>query len=150
MTQNSLSSTRSTTWLRGCVAAVAVLAVATTGCGSDEDSASAEEQFCAAGEALQTDVTGLASVDIVSGGVDAVTEQFDAIKQDVSDMRDAGTDVAETELNALDESLDALGESLDALGGDISVANASGVATAVTGVGSAANAVFDVLSNTCS
>jgi len=134
----------------GTFAAAVLIAAAATGCGSDDDSASAEEQFCAAGETLQADITGLVSVDLIAGGLDALTEQFEAVQQDVADLRAAGADVAEEELTALDDSVEALSESISGLGDDISAANAASVGAAIGDVESAASAVVDVLSNTCS
>lgn len=136
-------------WLRRATAvgAVAALAITAAACGDDDESA--EDRFCAAGDALEADVAGLASVDIVSGGLDALEEQYDAVADDVDELRDAGTDVAADELDALDASTDALGDALSELGGEITTANATAVATAVDDVASAAAAVFDVLANTC-
>lgn len=124
--------------------------LAITACGSDDDGASAEERFCEAGDALEADITGLASVDLVSGGLDALNDQFDAVRDDVADLRDAGVDVAEDELDALDASVANLSDTIDALGDDISADNATAVATAVGEVQSSATAVFDALATICS
>ena len=52
-------------------AALALSVVA--GCGSVSEEASPEEQFCAAGEDLQSDLSSLASLDVVQSGTDGLT-----------------------------------------------------------------------------
>ena len=129
-------------------AALALSIVA--GCGSDGEQASPEEQFCAAGEDLRSELSSLASLDVVQGGIDGITASIDAIKGDLSDMRASGSEVAASEIETLQTSVDELSSSVEALGGDISVSNATAVATAVAAVGTSARGVLDALTSTCS
>jgi hypothetical protein len=119
------------------------------GCGSDGDEASAEEQFCAAGEDLQSELSSLASFDVVQGGTDGLTASIEAIQGDLSDMRESGSEVASDEIATLEEAIDTLKSDVESLGGEISVSNATAVVSAVTAVGAAAVGVIDGLSSTC-
>ncbi len=133
------------------LAAGAVLALSVVaGCGSDSEDASPEEQFCAAGEDLRSELSSLASFDVVQSGTDGLKSSIDAIKGDLSDMRESGSEVAASDIETLQSSVDELSSSVDGLSGDISVANATAVATAVSAVGTAARGVLDALSSTCS
>lgn len=118
-------------------------------CGSDDDEASSEEQFCAAGESLEANVSSLASLDVVASGTDGLTESIDAVKADLDDMKESGSDVAASEIEALETAVDDVGSSLDDLGGDITAENATALVSALGAVGTSATAVYDVLSSTC-
>lgn len=134
----------------GLAAGAALALSVVAGCGSDSEDASPEEQFCAAGEDLRSELSSLASLDVVQSGTDGITASIDAIKGDLSDMRESGSEVASSEIETLQSSVDELSSSVDALGGDISVSNATAVVTAVAAVGTSARGVLDALSSTCS
>ncbi len=53
------------------------------------------------------------------------------------------------EISALETAVDDFGAAVDALGDDISVEGAQTAGTALTGITTAANGVFDKLSSTC-
>lgn len=110
---------------------------------------SAEDAFCDAGDSLRADIEGLGSVDIITNGTSALDEQFSAISSDLDDLRESGADVAAEEIDALGSATESLGTALDGLQADISVEGAQGVADAVSGVATAANAVLDKLATTC-
>lgn len=118
-------------------------------CGSDSDSESAEDAFCAAGDSLSSNISGIADIDIVSGGTDAITEQLSAIESDVDELRSSGADVAADEISALGTAVDELESALSDLGNDISVEAAQSVGTAVGSVVTAANSVLARLDATC-
>ena len=128
-------------------AALALSMVAS--CGSDDDGASSEEQFCAAGESLEADVASLASLDVVASGTDGLTEGIDAVKADLDDMKESASDVAASEIEALETAVDDVNTSLDDLGGDITAENATALVSALGAVSTSATAVYDVLSSTC-
>jgi len=131
------------------VAAAALSVAVLAGCGSDDDGQSAEEAFCEAGDSLRTDVTSLASLDIIAGGTDALNESVDLVEADLVALRESGSDVAGEQIDALQSSFDELDSVVDDMVDGISVENATGIVTAVTNVGSAATAVYDVLATTC-
>ena len=93
------------------VAVVAALSVATLSCGSDGDSS--ETAFCDAGDSLRSNITGIADIDIISGGVDAVTNQLAAIRSDVDQLRASGSDVAAEEISTLETAVADLGTAID-------------------------------------
>lgn len=131
------------------VAVGAVLTMSLAAACSDDDEASPEEAFCAAGDSLESNIAGLSDIDVVNEGTDAVDEQFAAIQSDLDELRDSGSDVAAGEIDALESAVDQLGDDLDALGDDISPDAASAVGASVSGVASAAQAVVDTLATTC-
>jgi len=64
-------------------------------------------------------------------------------------LRESGSDVASDEISALETAVNDFGAAVDALGDDISVEGAKTAGTALTGITTAANGVFDKLSSTC-
>ena len=119
-------------------------------CGSDSDSESAEDAFCAAGDSLSSNISGIADIDIVSGGTDAITDQVSAIQTDVDELRESGVDVAADEISALETAVDDLATALGDLGDDISVEGAQAVGNAVGSVVASAGDVIERLDSTCS
>lgn len=137
--------TRSSRALAAAVAACLSLGVAA--CGSDEPTA--EEDFCAAGDSLQTNINALADLDLVSEGTNGLQERFSTIKADLDQLSESGSDVASEEIAALKTAVDDFGAAVDALGDNISVEGAQAAGTALTGMTTAATGVFDKLSSTC-
>ena len=131
------------------VAVVAALSLATlSACGPDGESS--EDAFCDAGDSLQSNVEGIADIDIVSGGTDAVTDQIDAIQSDVAQLSESGPDVAADEISALETAVDDVSSALEGLGDDISVENAQLILSAVGTVVTTAGAVYERLDAACS
>jgi hypothetical protein len=146
MTTRRFPKVRSTALIAGVALSVAALA----GCGSDDDDVSPEEAFCAAGESLKSDVTGLANLDIIAGGTDALNESVDAIEADLNALQESGSEVASDEIEALEGSFDELDDAVDALSDDITVENSTAIAAAISNVGTSASAFYETLSTTCS
>jgi len=115
-------------------------------CG-DSDDRSAQEKYCESGASLEASINSLISIDLVSEGTDGLESAVDAIEDDLKDLRNNAEDAAADEVEALEQAVDDLGSALSDLGGDISIENATGVATAVESVSSAAQAVYTTLSN---
>ena len=132
------------------VAGAALSLAALAGCGSDDDSASPEEAFCAAGDSLRTDLGELASLDIIAGGTDALNESVDAIEADLDALKESGSDLASDEIDALESSFDQLNTAVDALGESISIDNASAIVESIAEVATAASAAYEVFSEACS
>ena len=125
----------------------ACLSLGVAACGSDEPTA--EEDFCEAGDSLQTDINALTDVDLISEGTDPLKGRFSTNKADLDQLRESGSDVASDEISALETAVNDFGAAVDALGDDISVEGAKTAGTALTGITTAANGVFDKLSSTC-
>ena len=106
---------------------IACLVLGAAACGGDDDNGqSAEERFCEAGDELQSQVSGLADMDVVAEGTDALESRFDEIGITIDELRDAGADIAEDELSALESAFDELEEAFDAIsGGNITAEAAS-------------------------
>jgi len=119
-------------------------------CGSDGDGQSSEDAFCAAGDSLRSNISGIADIDIVSGGTDAITDPLSAIQSDVDELRDSGSDVAADEISALETAVDELDSALGDLGDDVPVAAAQAVGNSVGSVLTAAGNVLERLNSTCS
>jgi len=119
--------------------------VALAGCGDDEPSA--QEQYCEAGESLESSVAALANLDLIAGGTDSLTAATDSVKDDLSELSDTASDAAADDVDALKQSVDDLSSAISDLGGEISTENASAVAAAVANVGTAAQAVYATLSD---
>jgi len=132
------------------VAGVALSLAALAGCGSDDDSASPEEAFCAAGDSLRSDLGELANLDIIAGGTDALNESVDAIEADLDALQESGSELASDEINALQSSFDQLNTAVDELGESISIDNASAIVESIAEVATAASAAYDVFSEACS
>jgi hypothetical protein len=136
-----LSSRRSATIL-----VAAGLAVAMTACGSD-DEPSAQEQYCEAGESLETSVDSLINLDLLAEGTDGLESAVDDVKGDVSELRDTATDASSDDVSALEQSVDDLGSAVSDLGGEITSVNVETVSIAAQNVGTAAQAVYGTLSD---
>jgi hypothetical protein len=146
MTTRRFPKVRSSVLVVGVALSVAALA----GCGSDDDDVSPEEAFCAAGESLESDVSSLASLDLIAGGTDALNESVDAIEADLNALQESGSEVASDEIDALQSSFDELDDAVDALSDDITVENSTAIVTAITNIGTSASALYETLSTTCS
>ena len=144
-TSRPIRTIRSSRALAAAIAACLSLGVAA--CGSDEPTA--EEDFCAAGDSLQTNINALADLDVVSEGTNGLQERFSTIEADLDQLRESGSDVASEEISALESAVDDFGAAVDALGDDISVEGAQAAGTALTGITTAATGVFDKLSSAC-
>lgn len=127
--------------------AVAAITIAMVGCGSDEDEASAQEQYCEAGSALRSSIEALTSVNLIADGTSGLQDALDAVRDDLGDLADAADSAVESEVDTLRDSVSALQTSVGDLSGDISAENASALGTAVQSVGSSAQAVFATLSD---
>lgn len=117
------------------------------GCGSDDDGESAQEKYCQAGASLEESVTALGGVDLLAEGTDGLESALDAVGDDLSTMRDTASDAASDEVDALEQSVDDLESAISDLGGEITSENVSGLTTAVQSVGTAAQGVYDTLSD---
>lgn len=113
-------------------------------CGDD-----AEESFCQAGDDLSSSISGLADVDLISDGTSALEDQVAEINSNIDQLRDSGAEVASAEIDALDDAVEQLGTALRDLGGGVSTDDAQAAVAAVGSVTTAANGVFDKLSNAC-
>ena len=129
-------------------AAVAMLTgvLVVAGCGSDDDE-SAQDQYCAAGESLETSLDELADLDLVAEGTDGVTAAVDEVQSDLDDLRDSASDAAADEVGALEQAVDGLNDAISTLGGDLTSDNATAVSTAIENVAAAAQSVLDTLSD---
>jgi len=92
----------------------------------------------------------LASLDLVTDGTSALNERVDAIEADLKVLQESGSEVARDEIDALEVSFDELDSAVDALGENLSLSNAGAIVEAITEVGSAASAAFEVFTTTCS
>ena len=119
--------------------------VALAGCGDDDTSA--QEEYCAAGESLQSSVAALADLDLVAGGTDSLSAAVDSVQDDVSDLSDSASDAAADEIDALKQSVDDLESAFSDLADEISTENASALGAAIQNVGTAAQAVYGTLTD---
>ena len=120
--------------------------VALAGCGDDDD-ASAQEEYCAAGESLESSVAALANLDLIAGGTDSLSAAVDTVQDDVNELRDSASDAAADDVDALEQSVDDLESALADFVGEISTENTSALATAIQNVGAAAQAVYGTLTD---
>lgn len=129
------------------VGAVAMLAgvLVVAGCGSDGESA--QDQYCAAGESLETSLDELADLDLVAEGTDGLTAAVDQVRSDLADLRDSASDAAADEVGALEQAVDGLNDAISALGGELTSDNASSVGAAIENVAAATQSVLDTLSD---
>lgn len=129
------------------VGAVAMLAgvLVVAGCGSDGESA--QDQYCAAGESLETSLDELADLDLVAEGTDGLTAAVDQVRSDLADLRDSASDAAADEVGALEQAVDDLNDAISALGGELTSDNASSVGAAIENVAAATQSVLDTLSD---
>ena len=129
------------------VGAVAMLAgvLVVAGCGSDGESA--QDQYCAAGESLETSLDELADLDLVAEGTDGLTAAVDQVRSDLADLRDSASDAAADEVGALEQAVDGLNDAISALGGELTSDNASAVGAAIENVAVATQSVLDTLSD---
>jgi outer membrane murein-binding lipoprotein Lpp len=107
----------------GAVLGVALLA----GCGDDDsgDEPSAQEQYCEAGDSLESSVSALVDLDLVAEGTSGLESAVDAVKADLDELRSTASEAAAEEIDALEQSVDDLGTAASDLGGEISTENAS-------------------------
>lgn len=116
------------------------------GCGSDDD-ASDQEQYCEAGESLESSVSALGDLDLVAEGTNGLEAALEAIEADVNELMNTASEAASDEISALEQSLDDLESALADLGGEITSDNASTVAAAAQNVSESAQAVYGTLTD---
>ncbi|MCZ7525854.1 MAG: hypothetical protein M5U14_05350 [Acidimicrobiia bacterium] len=140
--------------LRRLAAVLLVLGVAALigGCGDDDDGDGGgdEEAFCAAGEALRSDVRALTELDVIAEGTSGLRAAVDEVVEDLEDLMAAGREIAGEEIEELDAAVDDLGSAIDAIADEgISSGNAGDVVDAVERIGPAAEALYTTLAETC-
>lgn len=132
--------------LRSRVGVIAILAAlgATTlaACGDDESS---QDDYCAAGDALQSSLASLADLDLIAEGTDGLQDAITAIRDDLAEVRSTASDAASGDVDVLDESITDLDAAISDLGGDLTSENASAVGAAIENVRAAASGVSDTL-----
>ena len=128
------------------IALVAVLAIGgLTACGDDEPSA--QETYCAAGDELRTSLDDLLSIDLIAGGTDALNEAVDGVTAAADDLQASAGEAASDDVDALEAAVQTLGEATSDLGDELSIDNATAIGTAISGVASAAEAVYQTLAD---
>jgi hypothetical protein len=135
--------------IRHRVAVAAALTAALGGLAacSDDDEPSAQEQYCDAGESLQSSVNALVDLDVVAEGTNGVEAAVGQVADDVDELRSSASDAAAEEVDALETAVDDLGDSLSDLSGELTQENATAVVDAISAVSNAAGAVYDTLSD---
>lgn len=131
------------------VVTIGAVALAFVGCSNDDDGPTAEEQFCAAGATLRTDVESLADIDVLSSGLTGVTEKADLIRADVTALKESGLEIASDEINELESALVDFEASLSVLDGNLSIDKVGEAFDAVGRVVGSAAAVFEIYTTTC-
>lgn len=130
---------------RGAGCAAAVLAIATlAGCGDDE---SAQDRYCEAGESLESSISALFSVNVISDGTSGVSEALDAVRGDVEELVDSASDATSGDVDALNDAVDGLNDAVGTAGDDLSEENVNGVVDAIDGVRAAFGSVTETLSD---
>ena len=124
--------------------ATALAVVGLTACGDDE---SAQDDYCAAGESLQSSLAALADLDLIATGTDGLSDAIEQVRDDLSEVRSAANDAASDDVELLADSVADLDSALADLGGDITSENASAVRAAIQDVGAAARGVADTLAD---
>ncbi len=125
------------------LAAVAVFSVSAA-CGGDE---SAQERYCAAGEALRSDILALQDLDLVGEDADGLESALDTIDDDLDEMREAARDSAADEIEALQSAVTDVEDAVSRLGEQLSTDNVQGLTDAILGVAGAAQDVYATLSD---
>lgn len=126
------------------VAVVALGATTLTACGGDE---SAQGDYCAAGEALESSLASLGDLDLVAVGTDGLRDAVAQVRDDLADVRSTASEAAADDVDVLDESIAALDDAISNLGGELTSENASSVGTAIQDVRGAARGVLDTLAD---
>jgi hypothetical protein len=131
---------------RAAVALVAALALGgLTACGDDEPSA--QETYCAAGDELRTSLDELVSLDLIADGKNALDEAVDGVTTAADDLRESASDAASEEVDALEAALQSMSDAITDLGDELSVDNTTAIGTAIGEVATAAQAVFETLTD---
>lgn len=117
------------------------------GCGDDGDEGSAQDRYCDAGQSLEDSIRSLSDLDLVAEGTDGLESAIGAVRDDLTTLRDTATDATADDVESLSESVDELRNTLSDLGDEISAGNVSALRDAIRSVGSAAQAVYDTLTD---
>lgn len=133
--------------IRAAVALVAALAIGGLTACNDDDEPSAQETYCAAGDELRTSLEDLVSLDLIAGGTDALSEAVDGVTEAADDLSASADEAAGDDVDALEAAVQTLGEAMTDLGDELSIDNATAIGTAISGVATAAQAVYQTLSD---
>ena len=129
--------------------AVGALALA-AGCSDDEEAGeatSSQEAYCAAGDELRASMSSLVDLDVLAEGTNGIQDAASTVANDLDELRAAADDAAADEVATLQEAVEDVTDALSELGNDLTVDNAGAVIDAIENAASAANAVFDTLSD---
>lgn len=116
-------------------------------CSDDDNELSAQEQYCSAGESLESSVNSLVNLDVVAEGTNGVETALTQLADDVEQLREAADDAAADDVEALESALDDLESALSAVSGELSPENATAVLDAVSAVTTTGAAVYDTLTD---
>lgn len=119
--------------------------MALAGCGDDD--ASAQDEYCAAGESLESSVAALIDIDLIAGGTDSLNAAVETVQEDVAKLGDSAGEAVADETDALGQSIDNLEGALADFIDDVSTESTSALATAIQDVGSSAQAVYGTLTD---
>ena len=146
MSRNTTTTTKDRPGWRVLVAAPLAVAglVALGGCSDDE---SAQDQYCEAGENLESSVDTLLNLDVVAEGANGVESAVQAVANDAQKMSDTASEAASDDVEALDDALSQLESSLSAVGEELTTDNARTVLDAIDAVRTAATGVYSTLTD---
>ena len=126
-------------------AALCLGVLALGACGSDEESA--QDQYCQAGDDLQSSLASLVDLDLIASGTDGLNDAIEQVSDDVDALRDSASDAATDDVEALEASVEALRNSIWTLGGELSRDNLTAVGASIGEVSASAQAVLSTLSD---
>ena len=130
---------------RRSVVAVGLGIALLAGCGSDDETA--QDEYCAAGDSLESSLGGLTDLDVVAEGTDGLNAAVEKVSGDLGDLREAASGAAADDVSALQQAVDELKSAVSGLGGDLTTANAGAVGTAIRNVSASAQAVYETLAD---
>jgi hypothetical protein len=134
------------------------IALSIAACGDDDDNNggsqggadTSEQQFCDAGERLETQVSELASLNVAQAGTNELQRRLDEMQGTVADLRESGREVAASEIDTLEEAVDRLESDFDAVRvGEVTSEEATALVNDAIAAGEAAEAVFTKWRETC-
>ena len=130
---------------RRSVVAVGLGIALLAGCGSDDETA--QDEYCAAGDSLESSLGALTDLDVVAEGTDGLNAAVEKVSGDLGDLREAASGAAADDVSALQQAVDELKSAVSGLGGDLTAANAAAVGTAIRNVSASAQAVYETLAD---
>jgi hypothetical protein len=131
-------------------AAIGLLTVMAACSDDDDGDTTPTPSVCDQKDAVETAVTDLADIDVLSEGTDALNDNVANVKTELADLKTVASEDVQPEVDALDAAISDAEETLSTIGDDATLnEKIDDVQAALTGIATASQDLATALDNDC-